>query len=157
MTGVAVSIHEIPRLTPVNFWHQAGSRNIKGTHFGVGDRISDMQGWFERWQKRRRELAEGADTELMQSNRLRVRVAFGLIGLAFVMGLVDAKFLLPATLGIIFRVGAGISVVVGIVLAKWAQHEHAFLTRPDPEGPPEMFKNSSDESRLLLTAIACEP
>jgi hypothetical protein len=134
---------EIPRLTPVNFWNQAGARNIKGAHFAVGDRISDMQGWFERWQKRRRELVEDADADLMQSNRRRFRVAFGLIGLALVMGLVDAKFLLPATLAIIFRVGAGTSVVVGIVLAKWAQHEHAFLTRPDPEGPPEIFKNSS--------------
>jgi len=103
-----------------------------------------MPGWVERWQKRRLEIAEGADADLMQSNRRRFRVAFGLIGLAFVMGLLDAKFLLPATLGIIFRVGAGISVVVGIVLAKWAQHEHTFITRPDLEGPPEIFKNRSD-------------
>jgi hypothetical protein len=113
-------------------------------HLAVGDTMSGMHGWFERWQKRRRELAEGTDADLMQSNRRRFRVAFGLIGLAFVMGLIDAKVRLPATLEIVFRVGAGISGVVGIVLAKWAQQEHTFLTRPDLEGPPEIFKNSSD-------------
>jgi len=99
-----------------------------------------MPGWVGRWQKRRRELAEGADADLMQSNRRRFIAAFGLIGFAFVMGLIDAEFRLPATLEIVFRVAAGISGVVGIVLAKWAQQEHAFLTRPDPEGPPEIFK-----------------
>jgi hypothetical protein len=103
-----------------------------------------MTGWVERWQKRRRDLAEGADADLMQSNRRRFRVAFSLIGFAFVTGLIDAKFRLPTTLEILFRVGAGISGVVGIVLAKWAQQEHAFLTRPDTEGPPEIFKNRSD-------------
>jgi hypothetical protein len=94
-----------------------------------------------RWQKRRRELAEGADADLMQSNRRRFRVAFGLIGLAFVLGLIDARFHLPDMLNVVVRVGAGISGVVGIVLARWAQQEHAFLTRPDPEGPPEIFKD----------------
>lgn len=106
-----------------------------------------MPVWVERWQKRRRELAEGADADLMQSNRRRFRVAFSLIGLAFVLGLIDAKFRLPAILGIAIRVGAGISAVVGFVLAKWAQQERAFLTRPDPEGPPEIFKNTSDQLR----------
>jgi hypothetical protein len=103
-----------------------------------------MQRWIERWRERRRELAEGADADLMQSNRRRFRVAFSLIGLAFVIGLIDAKFRLPASLEIAFRVGTGISGVVGILLAKWAHQEHAFLTRPDPEGPPEIFKSNSD-------------
>jgi hypothetical protein len=103
-----------------------------------------MRGWVKRWQKRQRDLAEGADADLMQSNRRRFRGAFCLIGLAVVLGLISAKFRLPPTLKLVFRVGAGISGVVGVVLAKWAQQEHAFLTRPDPEGMPEIFKNSSD-------------
>jgi hypothetical protein len=101
-----------------------------------------MAGWVEGWQRRRLELAEGADADLMQSNRRRYRVAFGLIGLAFVLGLIDAKFRLPHILEIAFRVGAGVSGLVGIALAKWAQHEHAFLTEPDPERPPEIFRNN---------------
>jgi hypothetical protein len=100
-----------------------------------------VAGWVERRQKRRLELAEGADADLMRSNHRRYRAAFSLIGLALVLGLIDAKFRLPHTLEIAFRVGVGVSGVVGIVLAKWAQHEHAFLTEPDPEGPPEIFRN----------------
>jgi hypothetical protein len=54
----------------------------------------------------------------MQSNRRRFRVAFGLIGLAFVLGLIDAKFRFPTALEIAFRVGVGVSGVIGILLAK---------------------------------------
>ena len=103
-----------------------------------------MPGWAERWQKRRRELAEGADADLMQSNRRRFRVGFGLIGLAFVLALMGAKISFPATVEITLRVGAGISGVIGIVLAKWAQQEHTFVSRPDPESPPEIFRNKPD-------------
>lgn len=101
-----------------------------------------MSGWVERWQKRRLEIAAGADEDLMRSNRRRYKVAFGLIGLAFVLGLIDAKFRLPRALEIALRVGIGVSGLVGIVLAKWAQHEHAFLTEPDPERPPEIFRDN---------------
>jgi hypothetical protein len=100
-----------------------------------------MAGWVERWQRRRLELAEGADADLMRSNRRRYKVAFSLIGLAFVLGLIDAKFSLPHALEIALRVGIGVSGLLGIVLAKWALHEHDFLTEPDPERPPEIFRN----------------
>jgi hypothetical protein len=78
----------------------------------------------------------------MRSNRRRYRVAFGLIGLAFVLGLIEAKFRLPHVLEITFRVGIGVFGFAGIVLAKWAQHEHAFLKEPDPERPPEIFRSN---------------
>jgi hypothetical protein len=103
-----------------------------------------MPGWIERWHKRRRELAEGADADLVQSNRRRFRVALGLLGLAFVLGLIDVKFRLPATLEVACRVGVVVSGVIGLVLARWAGVEHSFLTRPEAEGPPEIFKNSPD-------------
>jgi len=77
----------------------------------------------------------------MQSNGRRFRVAFSLIGLAFVLGLIDAKLPFPPMLEVAIRIVVGISGIVGIVLAKWAQHEHAFLTRPDPDRPPEIFKD----------------
>jgi hypothetical protein len=102
-----------------------------------------MPGWVERWQKRQRELAQGADADLVHSNRRKFRVASSLLGLAFVLGLLDAKIPLPSYVRIAITLGAVISGVGGIVLMKWAQQEDVFLTRPDPEGPPEIFKNKS--------------
>ena len=79
----------------------------------------------------------------MQLNRRRFRVAFGLIGIALVLGLLSAKVRVPA-MAESLRIAAGISGVVGVVLARWALAEHNFLTKPEPESPPEIFKNSPD-------------
>jgi hypothetical protein len=98
-------------------------------------------GWVERYQKRRRELAEGVDADLVQANRRRFRAAFGLVCIAVVLVLLDAKLRLPDLPSVVLRIGALISGVVGIVLGKWAQAEREFLTRPDPEHPPEIFNN----------------
>jgi membrane associated rhomboid family serine protease len=71
-------------------------------------------------------------------------MAFGLIlvtGVAAVLGRLAAKFHLPSLLSVVFGVTAGISGVIGIVLVMWARQEHWFLTKPDPERPPEIFKN----------------
>lgn len=97
-----------------------------------------MAGWFARWQERQRQLDEGADADLMQANRWRYRIAFGLIGVSVVLSLLNTKLRLPQMLITAFRIAAAISVLVGIVMAKWAQAEHAFLTRPEPERPPEI-------------------
>jgi hypothetical protein len=98
-----------------------------------------MAGWFERIEQRRRELAEGADADLMNANRRRYKIAFGLIGLAAILGWVDAR--LPhGTLRIVLRSAAVASGLAGIVMARWAQAEHKFLTDPDPERPPSIFK-----------------
>jgi len=96
-----------------------------------------MAGWFARRQERRRQLDEGADADLMQANRWRYRIAFGLIGVSVVLSLLSTKLRLPQMLTG-FRIAAAISVLVGVVMAKWAQAEHAFLTRPEPERPPEI-------------------
>ena len=98
--------------------------------------------WVERYQKRQCELTEGVDADLVQANRRRFRVAFG-GGIAVVLVLLDSKLRLPVLLSIVVRVGAVISGVVGIVLGKWAQAERTFLTRTDPEPPPEIFNNRS--------------
>jgi heme A synthase len=99
-----------------------------------------MSGWLERWRNRQRELADGVDAELVQANRRRFRVAFGLIGLAFVVGLLDARLHLPHVLDVVLRCAAAVAGVVGIVMAKWAQQEDTFLKRPESEGPPTIFK-----------------
>jgi heme A synthase len=100
-----------------------------------------MSGWFARWQERRRELAEGADADLMKVNRQRSRVAFGLMGLALLLGLMSAKVRVPVVLEKALGIASGICGVVGVVLAKWAQAEHNFLTKPEPESLPEIFRN----------------
>jgi hypothetical protein len=100
-----------------------------------------MPGWFERWEQRRRELAEGADADLVRANRRRFRIGFGLVGLAVLLRLLSARLHPAPLLVTALRIASGISGVAGIVVAKWAQSEHHFLTRPDPEGPPEIFKD----------------
>ena len=57
------------------------------------------------------------------------------------MCLLVAKLHLPALLRTALGVAAAISGVVGFVMAKWAQFEHNFLTRPDSEGPAETFSD----------------
>jgi hypothetical protein len=99
-----------------------------------------MPGWGARWQKRRRELAQGADAGLMQFNRRRFRVAFGLIGIALVLVLLSAKTHVPVMVEDALRIAAGISGVVGVVLAKWAHAEHSFLAKPEQEDPSEIFQ-----------------
>ena len=89
---------------------------------------------------RQRELAEGADADLVQANRRRFRFAYGLIGLAFGLGLLDARLHLPHVLDIVLGCAAVVSGLAGIVMAKWAQQEDVFLKRPEPEGPPTIFK-----------------
>lgn len=101
-----------------------------------------MSGWLERVQKRKRELADGADADLLQANRNRFRLGMGLFGFALLLGALDARLRLPITIDRVVRVIAGISGAVGLVLCKWASQERAFLMRPDSEGPPEIFRNS---------------
>jgi hypothetical protein len=60
-----------------------------------------MYGWLERWRNRQRELAAGTDASLVQANRRRLRVAFGLIRLALVLGLLDARLHLPHALHVV--------------------------------------------------------
>ena len=113
---------------------EAGALGAKISRLGfpnVGEVF--MSGWLERWRNRQRELAEGADADLVQANRRRFRVAFGLIGLAFVLGLLDARLHLPHVLNVVLRCAAAVSGLVGIVMAKWAQQEDVFLRRPEPE------------------------
>jgi hypothetical protein len=100
-----------------------------------------MPGWIDRYRKRQRELAEGADADLMQANRRRSGLAFRLMTLGLVMGLLGAKLHLVAMLGAALQAGGVFSFLLAVGIAKWAQQEQAFLTRPDSEGPPEIFRD----------------
>jgi len=76
----------------------------------------------------------------VQANRRRFRVAFGLIGLASVLGLLDARLHPSYVWHFVLRCAAGVSGLVGIVMANWARQQDVLLSRPEPEGPPTIFK-----------------
>jgi hypothetical protein len=131
----------VPTATANDALPSQGQGRTKISRLGFpNDCEAIMSGWVERWRNRHRELANGVDAELVQANRRRFRVAFALIGLAFVVGLLDARLHLPHVLDVVLRCAAAVAGVVGIVMAKWAQQEDTFLKRPESEGPPTIFK-----------------
>jgi hypothetical protein len=96
--------------------------------------------WWERWRERQYQLAQGVDANLVRGNHQRFRLAFGLLVFAFLLGILASKFHLPSTLRFIIGVIVIAAVLVGFVLAAWARQEAAFLSKPDPEEPPQIFK-----------------
>jgi hypothetical protein len=99
-----------------------------------------MLGWFGRWRQRQRDLSQGVDADLVRDNSNRYRLAFGLIGFGFLLSLLDARIKIPSTLRSILMGMAIASVIAGFLLAAWARQERAFLSKPDPEEPPSIFK-----------------
>lgn len=96
--------------------------------------------WWERWTERHSQLAQGVDADLVRANHHRFRWAFGLLVFAFLLGIVVSKLHLPSTLRFIVDAIVIVAFLVGFVLAAWSRQEAAFLSRPDPQGPPKMFK-----------------
>jgi len=101
---------------------------------------NQMSSWFERWRQRQRDLTQGVDADLIRDNRNRYRLAFGLIGFGFLLGLLDARIRIPSMVRLIVVGMAGASLIAGFLLAAWARQEAAFLSKPDPEEPPRIFK-----------------
>jgi hypothetical protein len=77
--------------------------------------------WFDRWRKRQYQLASGVDADLVRDNQKRYRLAFGLLGFGFALGLLTAKVRLPDTLRLIA------SVVATVSLARYCCLAAAFL------------------------------
>jgi|ERR1700689_4187121 hypothetical protein len=99
-----------------------------------------MSSWLGRWSKRKSDLAQGADADLVRDNRNRYKFAFGLIGLGFLLELLGSKIQIPSILRSIVLGMTLVSVIGGFLLAVWARQEAAFLSKPDPEEPPRIFK-----------------
>lgn|ERR1700719_1732339 len=99
-----------------------------------------MLGWFGRWLQRQRDLSRGVDADLVRDNSKRYRRAFGLIGFGFLLSLLDAKIKIPGTLRPTAIGIAIVSIIAGFLLAAWARQERAFLSKPDQEEPPRIFK-----------------
>jgi hypothetical protein len=99
-----------------------------------------MSNWLKRFQERQRELAQGADADLVQANRQRYKRALLLLafdaGLIFLNDKVNLSPLLRTAVGIL----SVIIFLLGLLLLKWAWKESVFLNRPDPEVPPSILK-----------------
>jgi hypothetical protein len=99
-----------------------------------------MSTWFRRVRERQRDLAQGADADLIRQNSNRYRLALGLIGFGLLLTLLDAKTKISGTLRLLVVGMAILSIVAGFLLAAWARQERAFLSKPDAEEPPSLFK-----------------
>jgi hypothetical protein len=99
-----------------------------------------MRGWFQRRSQRRHDLTRGVDADLVRDNRKRFKIAFGLIGLGILLALLGGELHTANLLHWVLLDTGGVSVLAGFLLAIWAREESAFLTKPDPEEPPTIFK-----------------
>jgi ribosomal protein S18 acetylase RimI-like enzyme len=96
--------------------------------------------WLERWRRRQFEIAQGADADLFRSNARRYRWAAGLFASGAALALLATKLHLAHALHVVASTAAGLLLVAGAILARWAQAEGRFLRKPDPEGPPSILK-----------------
>jgi hypothetical protein len=96
--------------------------------------------WWDRWRQRQNQLAQGVDADLVFENQRRYRFAFGLLAFGFALGLVGSKIDRQVALRIVVSVIATVCGVAGFALLAWSRHEAAFLSKPDPEEPPRIFK-----------------
>jgi hypothetical protein len=96
--------------------------------------------WFERSRQREYEFARGVDADLVADNQKRYRFVFVLFAFGFALGLIVSKVRLPSTLHLIVVVIATLCLIGGLALAVWARQESAFLSKPETENPPKIFR-----------------
>jgi membrane glycosyltransferase len=99
-----------------------------------------MAGWPSRWQQRQRDLQNGVDADLLQANRGRRKLSSYFFALVFLLIGVQAIVKPTGTLRGILVALCIVSLVCAVGLARWARAEGAFLSKPDLEKPPSMFK-----------------
>ena len=99
-----------------------------------------MWNWIHRWQQRQRDLQQGVDADLVQSNRRRWKLCACLFGLAF------ASFGLQASVkftGFLNQIAVGITMllfVAAMLMCNWARAWGEFLDRADPKEAPKLWK-----------------
>jgi hypothetical protein len=99
-----------------------------------------MNNWWSRQAQRDRDIAAGADADLVRDNQKRFRLSYVLIGTAAALALINQLLHL---VGRIADICFGLSIalmVAGFLSFKWAQAESRFLHRPDPKEPRKLFK-----------------
>ena len=99
-----------------------------------------MREWLKRLNERQRDLGRGVVADLVRDNRSRWRSALGisLLGIVLVVG--EDRAPIPGWAHLSIRIAGIAFLLLGLVVAKWALQERAFLNKPDPEEPPRMFK-----------------
>src|SRR5215472_19175587 len=99
-----------------------------------------MWEWLERWQQRQRELRQGVDADLVRDNRRRWKLSWFLFGCSFLLIGIQAGIKFPEPW---HRVAVAITMVFfvgGLFFGQWARAEESFLDRPNPKGPPKLWK-----------------
>jgi hypothetical protein len=96
--------------------------------------------WWDRWRRRQNQLAQGVDANLVRENQKRYRFAFGLLTFGFALSLLISKTHLQVALRSVVSVVATVCGIAGFALLAWSRQEAAFLSKPEPEEPPKIFK-----------------
>lgn len=99
-----------------------------------------MLDWFRRYAQRQRDLAAGADADLVTANRKRWKLVGFFCFLAFLLLGIPKVFKPRGAVAEIITWVSGISFAVASLLAMWARAEDGFLSGPDPKKPPSLFK-----------------
>jgi hypothetical protein len=99
-----------------------------------------MAGWPSHWQQRQRDLQNGVDADLLQANRGRRKLSWYFFALVFLLIGVQAIVKPTGTWRGILVALCVVSLVCAVGLAHWARAESAFLSKPDLEKPPSLFK-----------------
>jgi hypothetical protein len=95
---------------------------------------------FRRYSQRQRDLAAGADADLVQSNRKKWRSFWWLFGLFLLLEGIEKVVKPHGLVQEIFRWLIPTSLAFCMLLGLWARVESGFLREPDPKKPPSLFK-----------------
>src|SRR5277367_3592522 len=99
-----------------------------------------MLNWLTRGEKRRRDLANGADADLVRDNRSRFRLSLCLVVAAFLLSWLRSVLHMKGRFsGVVICAAMG-SLIAGFIGMMWAGEESRFLRRSEPEEPPRIFK-----------------
>ena len=103
-----------------------------------------MRNWLDRHAEREDELARGVDSTLVQANQRRYRLAWLLIAVSFVLGVLIRAVGLSGGLGWILNLLTFAVFLSGFILLQWAKQEKAHLHESGPRKPPSMMKRMGD-------------
>jgi len=99
-----------------------------------------MGSWFQRWQRRQSDLAQGVDADLVRDNSNKYKRGFFLLAFAFLLSFVSGKVRFPRPAQIMLESISVASFIAGVLTLMWAGLERTFLDKPEPQEPPRIFK-----------------
>jgi hypothetical protein len=99
-----------------------------------------MWDYLERIRKRYVDLAQGADADLVKDNKRRWKWSAIIAGCGLLLLGVLAYVKLPQPWSKLISIIAGILTIGGLMLGRYALLWDGIIYRPDPKGPPSLFK-----------------